>query len=512
MSKEPNNIDRIVREKLDGFEMAPPPSVWNATEAAIAKPKKRFFLWLFLGMTALVFVAMGAYFFMQDDSEKTLLAKEKSENGGLNDLERLNDEGLNDEEEDKNIEKLKDSGSFGFSENGSGSGSDGASSNVFKAAKYRKLMDNDGNLNDPTAGNGSSQNEQWDAKNDPNKENMGSTKVKSGSNSSLKTNEKLTKSLSTNVQSNNSDENSGSDELASKNDDDASSKTKNGNEQMDKVSNFAKKHPFNALPTHPAPFLETGNQEPVASGMEGLLLPASKPFWKVFSVEGAIGISTFNNKATQDTEPQLLELLDNAATNRRSYDFRLGLNYYFTRQLSFQAGIEFNASREDYSYNNETTTSSTSYDSVGVYFDSTLSVYVTIFDTITTTTTSVQTKKHQNYYRLLTLPFHFAWNKPLSIRSELEFAVGGTLSVYGRNKGATIFDSDTLINASQAYHTSGMLSLGGSIKYLYNLGDRHAVYIEPWVQFGITNQFAPQLTYESLRNSYGVRFGYRFYF
>ena len=113
----------------------------------------------------------------------------------------------------------------------------------------------------------------------------------------------------------------------------------------------------------------------------------------------------------------------------------------------------------------------------------------------------------------MTLPFQFAWSQPISEKGRLELALGGAVTIFGRNSGSLINgDSTALIGADAGYKTTGLLSLGGSIKYLHRFGNHHSVYIEPWAQFGISNQSLPALTYESLRRRYGIRIGYRYYF
>lgn len=244
------------------------------------------------------------------------------------------------------------------------------------------------------------------------------------------------------------------------------------------------------------------------------VLPKRTPFLKHLSVEGSIGYSQFTIQANKNsTDPLLAELLKNAASNQRSFDARLGLNYHFTPSVSFQTGLDYSSARENYTFESNETTTITYNDTISSYFDTTLNQTVYVIVPISIDSTVLVQNESQNFYKMLTLPFQFAWKTPVSKRGELEFALGGALSIYGRNTGNTIVDtSNYAIPSANAFHPKGILSVGGSIKYLHRFGMHHSVYIEPWARFGITNQSMPTLQYETRRNNYGIRVGYRFYF
>ncbi|MDB0037756.1 hypothetical protein N9F08_00160 [bacterium] len=79
MSQEPNNIYRLVREKLDGFKMSPPPDVWNTTVAALPKKmKKGLFFGFILGAAFIVFSTLSVCYFNRIDSTENQLANESS--------------------------------------------------------------------------------------------------------------------------------------------------------------------------------------------------------------------------------------------------------------------------------------------------------------------------------------------------------------------------------------------------------------------------------------------------
>ena len=139
------------------------------------------------------------------------------------------------------------------------------------------------------------------------------------------------------------------------------------------------------------------------------------------------------------------------------------------------------------------------------------SVYV--ISPVSFTTTFYIDKLTENYFKLLTVPFQLAWKTNASEKSEFEFSLGGAVTVYGKNTGITTEQMGYgTIPTSEAYRTKGILSLGGSIKYLQRFGLHHALYIEPWARLGITSLSMPVLLYAVRRDHYGIRVGYRFYF
>lgn len=228
----------------------------------------------------------------------------------------------------------------------------------------------------------------------------------------------------------------------------------------------------------------------------------------------ALGISTFENyPSKKTTETELASLLKNASSREFGTDFHFGLNYHLTSRISFQTGLEYSKMKENYTFESSYFDSYTYLDSTIASIDSSTMDTTYAYVTISVDSLVIVTNEAKNTYTIFAIPFQFAWNTSIGKRGLLEFGLGGSLSVYGKNNGFTI--QDTQANAttsSEAIHTKGILSVGGSVKYLYQFGSHHAAYIEPWIRFGITNQSTPALQYESYRRNLGIRFGYRFYF
>lgn len=470
-----------MREKLEGFEMTPPPSVWENTSSALgAGRKKRFFLWFFLGFFLIAGAGTSFYLINTEHAEKTDGSQQAS-NIKMNDsteiLKKLGRGGrggdidlLNEESTDTSTASGTRSSSIDPKTPTSQHAEKSATS--FPAKRNKFSPDNSHNksaLND----------DGFAATND------------TGNSADVKN-------------------------PIEKKDDHSSSKKP----VTDPENNPLMVTEANFLQTKDLPFkgielFSIARPEPVRNRFGEDSLPLPVPFWKSLSVEGALGISTFNIQASKKTtEPSLLELLNNAASKQLSLDFRFGVNYHFNQQWSFQTGLEYSASQEDYTYEVPETTTTYVSDTVSFTVDTASMDTTYVINISSLEEQSFVQKTESNTYKLFTLPFQFAWSRSLGKRSSLEIGVGGAITLFGTNSGLVRYDQyDTLMaSAANAYHTSGMLSVGGSLKYLYRFGEHHSVYIEPWTRFGITNQSTPNLQYETFRKNYGIRFGYRFYF
>jgi len=168
---------------------------------------------------------------------------------------------------------------------------------------------------------------------------------------------------------------------------------------------------------------------------------------------------------------------------------------------------------KQYQFGSSVTSYYTYQDTVSAYYDPALMDSVYVVNPVSFGSTHYYDKITQNYFQLFTVPFQLGWKTATSSRTELEFALGGSISVYGENTG--IADGNFWVGqlpTSEAYRTKGILSLGGSIKYLHRIGLHHALYIKPWARLGISNVAMPVLLYTARRHHYGIRIGYRFYF
>lgn len=483
MSHDPNNIDRLLRERLDGFEMTPPADVWARTEAAINTPQKRkrgIMGWFFFGSVLLALFIGGVWYFNAKSEDQSTLAQHSARNTD------------------------------------STSTSEQSSKRTLKTLVNQKNSDSDSN-NPSSKGNiDSGDTQRMDQGSKPitalheNKEGSGKATNAPSNGMPIKG-----KTPSVSAETGTSGQKSGGEGLF----DPSMEEQFSGGEVVPANTETVTFTPSIVQNIDPIPFfdIELFNQRSysaIASVFDEDSLPKSTPFWKRISVEGSFGYSLFNIEANKNTtDPLLAELLKNAASGQRSFDARLGLNYHLTKNVSFQTGLEYSSARENYSFASSETTTYTYNDTISVYYDTVAMDSVYVINPISYDTTVLVQNESKNYYKMLTLPFQFAWKMSVSPRGELEFALGGSLSIYGKNTGNTIVDtSNYTIPSANAFHPTGILSVGGSIKYLHRFGMHHAVYIEPWARFGISNQSQPTLPYETRRNNYGIRVGYRFYF
>lgn len=512
MSKEPNNIDRLVREKLEGFEMTPPADVWASTASTLnAGKKKRFFLWFALSLALLSILGAGIYYLSSSEKTEEQLLTE-------NNLERT---GKAKNEEKQPSDKLKNQNDASSKVNGDNGQNtttdahlisreiDGSTSHTTGNTTSIDVVNDSGFLN---KSNNSADNADINNSITYSQEMSASNRSASNANNKQSAENELSENYSMISSTTSTSKNSAanSDEKATK----LTSTSKIDQYDLSKDNSNDKTRrvvEYGSLKTHaPQLFIQTF-QSPIVHLFGSDTLPTKAPFWKSISIEGAVGISTFRNVPKKSTNTNLASTVNQAAMDQFGLDLRFGANYHFNDRLSFQTGIHYNSSKEKYTYN-DTETSTFSYtDSImttdSLTWDTTYILFEVMYDS-----SYIVSKTEPNTYKIFALPFQFAWTQSISTRSSLEFSLGGEISIFGKNTGTISNDNSNLILAENAYHTSGMLSLGGSVKYLYKFGNHHAVYAEPWAQFGITNQSTPALNYESLRRTYGIRVGYRFYF
>jgi hypothetical protein len=556
MSKEPNNIDRLVREKLDGFEMTPPPSVWENTSASLNSKKKRpFYLWFILGVAAVAALGTGIYFFSTqadkteqlavNDARNPIQAKSNSSEANEKNLnsktntssfdKSSNSEtepGLNSADDDTNDSFGSDGNKNDDRTDGNRSSFDGNDSkkSTTDADRSRKdaLLQGDsdnkfGSSGEKDSNNrfafngskGSKDQRQKDAslKGDHSEGNSdGGDNIATADHSNSDSKKKRKDSADARDANGRGDDDTSDNSLNDRTDN-QSLADKNKPNDLSNLKASPKAQDYGSLPLRPAEEFVGEQPSIVTDSIEDEPLPEITPFWKSLSIEGAVGVSTFRNQAKKSTPQSLLTTLNNVASAQQSIDFRFGLNYHFSERFSFQSGIHYNSSRENYRFDSEESYTYSVIDTISFSIDSVTMDTTFVLDSTIYDSTFIVANDLQNTYRIFTLPFHFAWSQSISPRGVLEFALGGEISILGRNTGLIIVDNSGFsFDAQSGYHTTGMLSVGGSIKYLHRFGDHHSAYIEPWAQFGVTNQSKPMISYESLRRRYGIRVGYRFYF
>lgn len=471
MSNELNNIDQRLREQLDGFEMTPPTDVWTKTEAAIAagRSKRRFYGWFFLGSILIALLTIGIFSLNNPAVPSSKLNQQKSlaEKSDSNKKQT----GRGDRSEEINL--LED-GSFKTNVSKGELGTFNSSVKKSNGNTLQNAEANSSNIQfDPSVHGTSPKGENSSAQLD--------RSSKQGQDVRLPLFDKNSEQL-----------------------------YKNNTTSLLTESQYLN---TNILPLRSFAYFKSASGTLIDPSIEEDSLPALIPFWKSLSFEASFGMSTFSIvPSKQTTEPEFASLLMNASTGRLGYDGRLGINYHFSPVISFQTGLEYSYSKENYAYTKAEISTYSYMDTVSFSIDSVTMDTTYVINSVSYDSTTISSHEDKNTYLFLSIPFHFAWHQQIGVRGELEVAIGGAISLYGRNSGAVIADANNFVLSSQeGYHVSGMFSVGGSLKYLHHLNDRHAVYIQPWARFGVTNQSTPSLPYETFRNSYGLRFGYRFY-
>ncbi len=475
MSHEPNNIDQLLRERLEGFEMAPPADVWTNTSAVLSasRRKRRMFVWFFLSIGALVLLIGGLWYFNGTPSENRL-AKEALTSTD-SDTKALKQAQSNNEQTRQNGRETAELGN----ESSDQSTAESSRQAVVNTKGHTNSVDRNQSLatnkNAKSNGNGGSKYYQV-AGNEP--------------------------SRSETTPPPSSVRPTPTDGIASD--------TETPDVRVAKDENFGSST-IGILPLIDVSPFPIRDYSLAPSSFSKVVIEPTL-FWKRFSVEGSIGFSSYRIRSAETTDTAGVPFV-NASSGRHSFDTRLGVNYHFNKGFSLQTGLEYSAAKENYRFIGETTTTITYNDTVSSYFDTTLNQTVYVIEPVSYDTLILVQKETVNDYKLLSVPFQFAWKMNLNPRSELEFALGGAVSIYGKNTGYTIQNaSNTAITSAEAYKTAGILSLGGSVKYLYRFGLCHSVYVEPWARIGITNLSTSMLSFDTRRNQYGLRVGYRFYF
>ena len=481
MSDKNKHIDELIRQKLDGFEMKPPASVWTDTKAEInRKGGNRLFFIIFLGF--IMIGVLGSFYFFRDDNQQDTMG---TDNAKAQRIESTNDSielNQNSIAYSKNAEtKLISKSSTGETNNVSK-----VNTGVFIEA-IGSSNDEGGKISDDTHHSSTSISNANSA-NDVVALNYGNNS--DGANSSM-VNDPITDHDAVSAISGENSE-----FIRATSDLDLTGSEHSNREDVSDLlkTRIIEENPFK-LPKN------------LASSI--IAYKNSKINNHRFLADLSYGMSTFRIQPSKSAPTELSSLLANSATNRMGYDISLGINARLWRGLSLYGGVNYSKLSETVETNDSTFLIESYLDTTGSYWDSVSMevVYVTVamYDS-----TSVLATPSSNSYEFVRIPFGLSWTHGLSTRSDIEFRFGGLISVYSKHQGRVIANQNgSSILASTAYRTNGVLSITGAFRYIYHIQARHSLYIEPWISHSASLFSLPNLNYQSRLVNGGVRIGYR---
>ncbi|MFT5779687.1 MAG: hypothetical protein ACI837_002646 [Crocinitomicaceae bacterium] len=537
MSEENNHIDEVIRQKLDGFEMTPPADVWAKTEALIVPVSRSRRTWLFLlgGLLLVGLTVTGIMIYTGNENVGNQLAQ--------NDLTSPQHTST-DQSKSENSSSSKNSSS----KNSSSENSSPESLSSKNSTSESSTSKNSSDTNTTSTSNTS----ESDTESNQTNLNQGGI-LNVGVASHLKiaaspgwfdaynyvhgtsiqyvSSDQLSKNLASSGFNGNYrpsgsqafpiDDKLIDDKLVDdKLDTDItliSDKTKLDDPLTPAKSDDSKpliKESYSPILMSIMDLkkIKGGPDRSLEDKKLGDITPGKKP--SRFSIDFSAGISTFQMR-TKDTSasPALGALLKTAPNKRLGLDFDLGVNYVLWKKLSLHTGVQYSKLNEQLELNSPITTTYTYLDTTGVIWDSVAMDSVYVIVPISYEDTVNISINESNSYQLMSIPFGVSWRARLSTRSNLEMYLGGAINIYSKHVGQAISDeSGNLILASDAYKKSGQLSISASVRYIYQLNEKHAVYVEPWFKSGISLFNTTSLTYKSRMYRTGVKLGYRFYF
>lgn len=248
-------------------------------------------------------------------------------------------------------------------------------------------------------------------------------------------------------------------------------------------------------------------------------LPSLKQFQR-FSIDAGMGVSTFRIRPMTKDVPGLAAALDQSSSKEIEFGGHVGLNYHVNQRISVSAGVEIIAQRNNYVGKVVETQTQQQVDTIGFdtdsiyntqdsmwYVDTTWNIATTDYETFTTTNASGVSRS-----TLFMIPFAFSFKQVIGTRSSLEVGFGGSIGVFQQMNGKVVLNSaGELVSNEIANRKQGHLLFNASVKYLYQLSPKQALYAEPRIGVGLNNFYQSTFSYQSRISQLGIKLGYRLY-
>lgn len=231
-----------------------------------------------------------------------------------------------------------------------------------------------------------------------------------------------------------------------------------------------------------------------------------------WSVETGGGMSTFSYMAKSGT-PELQSTVKDAQTGEQGLGGFLRVNYQPWKLLSLHTGVELEQESYDVTATTYTSTTITTVDTTGWYFDSIQQQQVPILDTVTLIATTPQNQTYANQSTYLYIPLGIMFHLRVGTRSELGFRIGGSMGIRTKGDGQVITDeAGNTIALNDAYKKVGNYQFRASVRYSFTLNEHHTVFVEPWYGMGLNNRSNPALPYTTRFRNTGFNVGLKYNF
>lgn len=474
MKEDFKHSDQNVREKMEGMRMAPPEGAWAGIQSEITtgrSNKRGFFIW-FIVLSFLSVTTTGALIFMNTEDGAASKNSLAINDGNTNSVTKLNetDKNSNLEIKDASREKTTESGEgsaeFTQIEQENSLAHDRIHSGVQKQQKRKNTFGSDSNAGF------ADRNESYVL----------------GKRGSIDGNDK------NNTASPDKTKESSKGEIPSKIDFNIQAETVKTNSKIDFNSN---KMTFSNV-SFLSPLELTPLEENIYASK------ANNNFNKVkirrggLSAEFGFGGSSFRYSAKNTASPGLSQYLKDAQSAEFGLNGFVRMNYHLNSWFSVHSGVEVQQQNHTVQFDQTSTSSYWTADTVGYYFDSITQQQVPLIDSNYITETTVNPQQFSNRETFISIPFGVMVDFPVGIRSEIGVNVSGILGIRTKASGSVLTDeNNNSIPIETAYKSNGNLSMRLSLRYSYALTEKNSVYFEPYIGFGLNNRSTPSLPYDT---------------
>lgn len=535
MLDKQKHIDDAVKDKLDGFELSPPPEAWGAIQAASSSNRKKG-LWIFFTGLAVGIVVLGVWYFTQSSTSTSDQVQSIAENAEV----------LNDTNSKDNVNHSDNMASTV------------SGNNALDASKADKEMQTTNNNQEVSAANASTSagNEKptynavsssaANSSSSASSNTAGTTNTsKNGLGSSSKPNDAETSGTSQNNSSANStgstsNQNSNSNRFGHKNTSTGSSSGQQpattaandasnsaGSSQKSSSGSGNSQPPINmvaennvstpsklamkmivlaALPID----LEMGDL-PMASGTSMSSHGRVFPRWRAHLGFGLNSFSQQFDKAMANNG--VVENLEQNSIQSSGISADAGIAYYFTPGLYAETGYNYKSFSESYSF--AYTDSATTYqiDTVGAYQDSVTGDTIYITDSTAMTNYLAVDGYQENFYKTHSIPLMLGYTFQVGRRWNFDVSGGVNVSIFSKFSGRAIENQDyDLIDLENSHKKAGLLSARAMIRANYLFGEKHGVFVGGSLSKHLSSFNNSNLFYDRKLRFAGLTAGYRIIF
>jgi len=553
MKNEFNNSDKRLQEKLEGFRMAAPEGAWAGIQGNIAGGSGRgrfFYLWivlLFIGVTGagiLTFLYTGNDDDNAANSSNVALntSSENNQNKLTNNSKKEYSSELTSTSNDSNKTTLKESNEASVANTATSST---ASQQVQRTSNNSSFSASNGNstTNNTASSNASAaQNNSGTQLQNGTKTSSSSSSTSSTTDANASSNRKTDTANNTadhgaitdtgptndkangnNVAATNGNKNSktGNNENASVVENSSSNAENNsGGSNSSTTSGSTTESETNTAETSTNPEDTTASLTTVPNATSPDIIEnlgpdpniddeKVKPSW---SIEGGLDLSSVNFNHSAANNNSLQQSLNASYSQNFAQGAFLRMNYQPFQRFSFHSGLEYGQNKVTQDYTWLTTSSTTDYDTTGWYVDSVTQQQVWIVDTVVTISQIENLTQFKSTFSQVNIPLGVMFHVPLGQKSELGINATGLIGIRSGSTGEILIDENgNTITIPEAYRSVNF-SARAALRYSYFIGGKTAIYIEPYLGFGLNDRSNTSLPFSTTFRNSGLRVGFRYNF